>query len=408
MVYNLYGDLAFDASNFRFHVPLSEISSASVQQMCSLSKINCDKCNRFDRYVMCSACCSREDYSEPVYINRGVEQETGSSAVANEMFMASLKYLGLHSVYQAYENQEDEKNAIDESDVKSVINNFNWENDLALKVPVNLTTSEICGHYLPNTGKEGRVVGGDIVKTPERYPWQVSLATGFFGQFYQHRCGASIINEKWVLTAAHCMKTLGVKNTYVMSGFLAVNGRDTAQIRRVEKFFVHEDFISELYEQDIALLKLVKPFVFNSLVLPVCLPPPNAIHEDLKATLTGWGRQWNDGPLSDQLRKAELPLITNEKCMNWYAKSGSKQLIPESTFLCAGYKDGHKDACNGDSGGPLVVFRKDKRAEVVGLVSWGVGCGVAGRPGVYTRISMFIDWIYKIMEENQDSEATYA
>ncbi|XP_023335057.1 serine proteinase stubble [Eurytemora carolleeae] len=203
------------------------------------------------------------------------------------------------------------------------------------------------------------------------------------------------------------MKTLALESTYVMGGFLAVNNRDTAQIRRIGNIFVHENFVPNLYEQDIAMLWVNEPFTYSSLVLPVCLPPPSTLadlveYKNSSATLTGWGRKWDNGPLSDQLLKVDLPVISNDECMRWYDNSGSKQLIPESTFLCAGYENGTMDACSGDSGGPLVQFREDQRAEVIGVVSWGIGCGVKGRPGVYTRVSKFVKWIHQTIEENKD------
>ena len=76
-----------------------------------------------------------------------------------------------------------------------------------------------------------------------------------------------------------------------------------------------------------------------------------------EATLTGWGRQWHNGPLADQLEMVRLPVVSNEECMRWYNSSGSRQFIPTYTFLCAGYEEGVLDACSGDSGGPLVIDR---------------------------------------------------
>ena len=111
------------------------------------------------------------------------------------------------------------------------------------------------------------------------------------------------------------------------------------------------------------------------------------------AKLSGWDKQLEDGPVSDQLQMVKLPIISNRECMEWYYRSGTRQFIPEYTFLCAGWESGGRDACSGDSGGPLITFREDGRAEVVGIVSWGIGCGDKGRPGVYTRVTQYVPWI---------------
>jgi len=376
--------------------------ASSLEMLCST--VDChlaDGCKKHIFYAMCKACCGSGDSknAEPATLKAAIDQETGNPFLAqtNQMFLKSIRWLGLHSVYNMINSRTDRagESINDLEAITSVINNFNWINNSPLQSPmnINLNHEAICGYYLPERG-EGRVVGGRPVKTGGRYPWQLSLATGFFGFFYQHRCGAALIGDRWVLTAAHCMQSMGIADTYVMAGFLAVNNRDTAQIKKIRKIHVHENFVGELYEQDIALLELEEPMTFNSIVLPVCLPPPLKDHTDQTATLTGWGRKWNDGPLSDQLNEVQLPVVNNERCMSWYESTGSRQLIPDSTFLCAGYENGMRDACNGDSGGPLVSFRDNRRAELIGLVSWGIGCGVQGRPGVYTRVSRFIDWIH--------------
>jgi len=100
-----------------------------------------------------------------------------------------------------------------------------------------------------------------------------------------------------------------------------------------------------------------------------------------------------------QLEMVELTIISNNISMSWYNRSGSRQFILENTFLCTGWEEGQRDACNGDSGGPLVVTRADGRAELMGVVSWGIGCGHRGRPGVYTRVSEFLPWIEKTMRD---------
>jgi len=376
---------------------VSSIELPSFDTMCA--SLSCEKCNGFHKLLMCTVCCGDETYYEPINLITAIHQETSSSLLAhtNMMFMKSLQWMGLHPVYQEWRGMRSEP----EYDVISLINNFNWAHKIPLvqHEDVSFSDSSICGYYIKEKG-HGRIVGGKAVTKTGRYPWQLSLASGFYGFFYQHRCGAALLSSKWVLTAAHCVENMDLLTTYVMAGFLAVNNRDTAQIRKVEKTFVHPQFKANLYEQDIALLLLREPMVYSTIVLPVCLPPPNVDHTKKYATLTGWGREWTEGPLSKQLKQVRLPVISNDECMAWYDESGSRQLIPESTFLCAGYKDGMQDACSGDSGGPLVIFRDDNRAEVIGLVSWGIGCGVRGRPGVYTRISKFTDWIHETMEVN--------
>jgi len=353
----------------------------------------CYQCDRFNEYLMCDVCCHEVESYDPVPLSVGVQQETGSSLLSktNRLFLDSLEWIGLHPVYAGFRKQR--RDSTDA--VYSLIQSFNWKYNPAFATvrDLNMDDTQICGYYVDDNSKVGRVVGGEEVKVAGRYPWQLSLATGFFGFFYQHRCGATLISRRWVLTAAHCMQNMNIASTYVMAGFLAVNNRDTAQIKKIERYITHPRFDSTLYEQDIALLKLATPMEYSSLVLPACLPPPIKSYVGQVAVLTGWGREWDNGPLSNQLHEISLPVVSNGECMDWYSNSGSRQYIPEDTFLCAGFEEGQRDACSGDSGGPLVAFRADKRAEVIGVVSWGLGCGAKGRPGVYTRVSEFVDWI---------------
>jgi V8-like Glu-specific endopeptidase len=383
----------FSEHNQRFRSALSSMNQSMKAQVCP--PFLCTQCSSLNEYLMCDVCCHEIESYEPVSLEMGVQQETGSSLLSktNRLFLNSLEWIGLHPVYNGFR-----KKRLDETDsIFSLIQSFNWKYNPQFRSnrDVNMEDQAICGYYVEEGSKVGRVVGGKEVKIAGRYPWQLSLATGFFGFFYQHRCGATLISRRWVLTAAHCMQNMNLASTYVMAGFLAVNNRDTAQIKKIERYITHPRFDSTLYEQDIALLKLASPMDFSSLVLPACLPVPGASYTDKTATLTGWGREWDNGPLSNQLHEITLPVVSNSKCMDWYSNSGSRQYIPEDTFLCAGFEEGERDACSGDSGGPLVSFRDDQRAEVIGVVSWGLGCGAKGRPGVYTRVTKFIDWIYQ-------------
>jgi len=279
--------------------------------------------------------------------------------------------------------------------------------------PKTFAAHEVCGYYEQGESREdmGRIVGGKKVKKLSMFPWQLSLSSTFLGLYYQHRCGAALINDRWALTAAHCTQHVydeSDTNLYLIGGFLDINDKETAQIRYVDKIINHENFMPTLYENDISLLRTDKPFTYTPSLIPICLPDRvmvdapgyDEVNVGREATLTGWGRQWNDGPLAEQLEMVTLPLLDNTECMRWYNASGSRQFIPAQTFLCAGHKKGKEDACSGDSGGPLIVSREDGRSMLWGIVSWGIGCGVAGRPGVYTRVSQFTNWIDDNVKNN--------
>ena len=104
-----------------------------------------------------------------------------------------------------------------------------------------------------------------------------------------------------------------------------------------------------------------------------------------------------EGPLPSVLQEVSLPIMSNDQCERRFRDAGDREHIP-NIFICAGYKKGGKDSCEGDSGGPMVVQREDGRFILSGISSWGLGCAEENRPGVYTRISEFRDWIEQILQ----------
>lgn len=240
-----------------------------------------------------------------------------------------------------------------------------------------------------------RIVGGEEAAAHE-FPYQVSLQWNFNdGQIESfHFCGGSVLNENFVLTAAHC------KTKYSDDGFIevvaaehdvsAVEGPE--QRRQVRSFTVHEgyDVIQGVSPDDIAVIRVDKPFVMNDKVKAVQLPKQLEQFEG-DVVLSGWGSisKTPTPEYPDKLRKVVLPLVDFEQChMLW----GFESALVRSN-VCAGPIDGSRSACSADSGGPLVKQSGDQVIQV-GVVSWGaVPCGAPKLPTVFAAVAWYVDWI---------------
>lgn len=169
----------------------------------------------------------------------------------------------------------------------------------------------------------------------------------------------------------------------------------------VEEIIIHPkyDRLSHTNENDIGIVKLRTPVTFNDFVKPICLPQRGRLFINEIGTVIGFGTQSysaiSAAKLNGQrkLHQTSIPIWDNDKCGRAYKKNMTRN------FICAGLEEGGKDACQGDSGSPLMVEGPENRQMVVGIVSHGHGCGLANYPGVYTRVSSFIDWILEIERE---------
>ncbi|XP_077330123.1 acrosin-like, partial [Lithobates pipiens] len=237
-----------------------------------------------------------------------------------------------------------------------------------------------------------RIVGG-VTAREGSWPWLVSIQTpGFNG--YRHFCGGTLIQDRWVLTAAHCFSDLSfvAKWRIVIGGHqLSQLGKDV-QIIHVESYILHKRYNGRLKINDIALIQLNSHIVYNDFVQPACLPSRTMdISNMTTCYITGWGLMSEKADrAADILQEAKVFLIDSKTCNSpgWY-----KGRIYEQN-LCAGYQKGGIDSCQGDSGGPLMCL--DKRTSkyfVVGVTSWGSGCARKQRPGVYASTQHFLKWI---------------
>ncbi|XP_047471300.1 venom protease-like [Penaeus chinensis] len=248
------------------------------------------------------------------------------------------------------------------------------------QTPAPTTNFDACG-----VGPHVRIVGGVPAREAE-FPWVVAvMRTGANPNQY---CGGALISNRHVLTAAHCLAGFDWSTIWVRVGEydFSQNG-DTPHIDvQIADFRLHSNFNSRTFENDIALLILGQPVTFNKHVRKICLPPAGESFINRRATVTGWGALAYQGPVSPVLNKVELPIWDNERCDAAY-----DQPI-RSTMLCAGLPEGGQDSCQDDSGGPLMVEINNNWA-VVGIVSFGTRCAEPGKPGVYTRVNSFLDWI---------------
>ncbi|XP_054980680.1 transmembrane protease serine 9 [Sorex araneus] len=246
-----------------------------------------------------------------------------------------------------------------------------------------------CGRQ-PGWRTLGRIVGG-MEAAPGEFPWQVSLRENA-----EHFCGAAIIGARWLVSAAHCFNELAAPSDWVAyAGTTALGGalEAGAARARVARIIPHPRYDADSADFDVALLQLRRPLAFGRRVQPVCLPAAaHVFPAGRKCLISGWGYLREDFLVKPEtLQKATVELLDQALCSSLYGHALTDRM------LCAGYLDGKVDSCQGDSGGPLVCEEPSGRFFLAGIVSWGIGCAEARRPGVYARVTRLRDWILEVM-----------
>jgi len=227
-----------------------------------------------------------------------------------------------------------------------------------------------------------RIVGGEIAERGQ-FPYQIQIQ-----YLNQHHCGGAIVNNNWIVTAAHCSSHLAIYYTLVANQYNIFAAEGEERKYTVTRVVRHPDYVDGELHDDVALMKVGSPIVFDDLVQPIPLPESGHLASANGTTtrITGWGSTSEGGSLPFYLHFVDIPVVSDEECREGYGED-----VLDS-MLCAGFPEGGKDACQGDSGGPLVCDDLDV-PYLCGLVSWGNGCARPGFPGVNTEVSYFVDWI---------------
>jgi len=250
-----------------------------------------------------------------------------------------------------------------------------------------------CGLRPRVNQRRARIVGGGNT-SPGAWPWQAAMYRDG-----DYQCGATLISDRWLISAAHCYLR---STTRFWLARLGANRRGNTllspyeRLHAVSHIVMHPDYKEVGYVHDIALLRLRDQVEMSDFVRPVCLPPPGSeIRDGALCTVVGWGQLFESGRIfPDTLQEVQLPLISSPECKKRTVFLPLYR-ITENMF-CAGYERGGRDACLGDSGGPLMCQEPSGEWTLTGVTSNGYGCARAGRPGVYTKVASYSDWIEEV------------
>lgn len=258
---------------------------------------------------------------------------------------------------------------------------------LAAVLALNTSTADAQKEIAPF---KRRIVGGETADI-KQHPWQVALQLKVAGT--TRLCGGSVIAAQWVLTAAHCFDN-NAREPRARAG--STNYAAPGPWLQAERTVVHEGYVAETFENDIALVKLKSSsLTAGGRVIPRAAPSVT-VPTGQPLEVTGWGAIKEGGSGSSMLMKATVPLVDTATCNAQDSYAGKVK----DSMMCAGAKDGGIDSCQGDSGGPL-VWRTSEGPVLVGVVSHGEGCARKLKYGVYTRVGAYRDWIDRVLASDQ-------
>jgi secreted trypsin-like serine protease len=247
-----------------------------------------------------------------------------------------------------------------------------------------------CGEHKPTSASkavEDKILGGFFANAGE-FPSQVVVI--YNGGI---NCGGTLINSRWVISAAHCFVGFVYSFVSFRIGLTSWN-QQGAPVYTWSLIVPHPQYNSRDFSFDIALIKLSQTVTYTDNIKPTCLADWTFTCDGVNGIAVGHGRTSVGGPTSVQLKWVTKPILTNATCLSKYINVVNTYTVEK--FVCAGNFGGGIGVCNGDSGGPLHIISNNKHYEC-GLTSWGQVCGDGG---VFTRIQQHWNWILTIITNN--------
>ncbi|XP_013133130.1 PREDICTED: trypsin, alkaline C-like [Papilio polytes] len=229
-----------------------------------------------------------------------------------------------------------------------------------------------------------RIVGGSVTNIGQ-YPYGAALLYSRGGSTFRQACGGTILNNRSILSAAHCFIGDSASMWRIRVG--STNANSGGVVHNTNSIIRHPSYNSRTQDNDVAILRSSSNFGFNNNVRAGRIAGSNYNLADNQVVWAiGWGATSYRGPSSEQLRHVQVWTVNQNTCRNNYAARG---LSVTANMLCSGWLGvGGRDQCQGDSGGPLI-----HNGVVVGICSWGHECARANFPGVNARVSRYTSWI---------------